>query len=190
MASGKSSPFQARDSDNGEAADEDVEYLEFTLENVDRTIDEVRPYMVADGGNCRVTAVDVATGEVRLVLEGACGSCPSSTETLRFGVERVLRDKFGPRFSKVVAEDESASAAAAVAAAVAGAGSRLSLETVEAMLRPLRPALQGLGAIVKVREVDADAGRVRVEYKGPPKLAHGVEMTLRESSLVREVLFV
>ncbi|KAJ1472509.1 hypothetical protein T484DRAFT_3423921 [Baffinella frigidus] len=40
---------------------------------------QVRPYLIADGGNCKVMEVDAATGDISLMLEGACGTCPSST---------------------------------------------------------------------------------------------------------------
>lgn len=53
--------------------------LEFTFANVDKVLDEVRPYLQADGGNVAVVEVDKATRGVKLLLEGACGSCPSST---------------------------------------------------------------------------------------------------------------
>ncbi|CAM9833168.1 unnamed protein product, partial [Phaeothamnion confervicola] len=57
--------------------------LEFTMENVDRVLDEVRPYLIADGGNCRVVGVDAEAMTVSLALQGACGSCPSSTMTMK-----------------------------------------------------------------------------------------------------------
>lgn len=48
--------------------------LEFTRENVDKVLDEVRPYLISDGGNVAVDSVDVDTQTVYLVLEGACGT--------------------------------------------------------------------------------------------------------------------
>ena len=53
--------------------------IEFTKENVDKVLDEVRPYLIADGGNVEVVSVDEFTRSVSLSLQGACGSCPSST---------------------------------------------------------------------------------------------------------------
>ena len=47
-----------------------------TLENVERTLDELRPYLMADGGNVEVVEIDGPIVKVR--LQGACGSCPSS----------------------------------------------------------------------------------------------------------------
>ena len=51
--------------------------LEFTVDNVDKTLDEVRPYLISDGGNVKVVSVDPASFGVELQLQGACGSCPS-----------------------------------------------------------------------------------------------------------------
>ena len=51
--------------------------LPFTVENVDKTLDEVRPYLISDGGNVKVVGVDPETFGVELQLQGACGSCPS-----------------------------------------------------------------------------------------------------------------
>jgi hypothetical protein len=41
-----------------------------------------------------------------------------------------------------------------------------------------------------VREVDLSEGRVTIEYKGPQKLTYGLELTLKENPLIRQVVFV
>ncbi len=64
--------------------------MELTVENVETVLDELRPYLMSDGGN--VELVDIDGPIVKLRLQGACGSCPSSTMTLRMGIERRLRD--------------------------------------------------------------------------------------------------
>jgi Fe-S cluster biogenesis protein NfuA len=66
------------------------EALTLTSENVETVLDTLRPYLMADGGN--VELVDIEGPVVKLRLQGACGSCPSSTMTLRMGIERKLRD--------------------------------------------------------------------------------------------------
>ncbi len=54
-----------------------------------KALDEVRPYLQADGGDIEfVNYTDDGVVEVR--LQGACGSCPMSTMTLRAGVERAI----------------------------------------------------------------------------------------------------
>ena len=64
--------------------------LALTSENVEQVLDELRPYLMADGGNVELVEIDGPT--VKLRLQGACGSCPSSTMTLRMGIERRLRE--------------------------------------------------------------------------------------------------
>jgi Fe-S cluster biogenesis protein NfuA len=51
-------------------------------------LDKLRPFLQRDGGD--VELVDVENGVVKLRLMGACGSCPSSTITLKAGIERAL----------------------------------------------------------------------------------------------------
>lgn len=67
-----------------------AEALTLTNENVETVLDELRPYLMADGGN--VELVDIDGPVVKVKLNGACGSCPSSTMTLRMGIERKLRE--------------------------------------------------------------------------------------------------
>ena len=65
--------------------------LALTSENVETVLDEMRPYLMADGGNVELVEIDGPI--VKLRLQGACGSCPSSTMTLKMGIERRLREK-------------------------------------------------------------------------------------------------
>ena len=76
----------------------DMQTLALTSENVETVLDELRPYLMADGGNVELVEIDGPT--VRLRLQGACGSCPSSTMTLRMGSERRLRE-FIPEIAEV-----------------------------------------------------------------------------------------
>lgn len=55
-------------------------------------IDEIRPYLQGDGGDCELIAVD-DDGTVHLRFVGACGGCPSSTATLKMGIENFLKEK-------------------------------------------------------------------------------------------------
>jgi Fe-S cluster biogenesis protein NfuA len=54
-------------------------------------LDKLRPFLQRDGGD--VELVDVEDGVVKLRLMGACGSCPSSTITLKAGIERALMEE-------------------------------------------------------------------------------------------------
>jgi Fe-S cluster biogenesis protein NfuA len=65
--------------------------LPLTAENVEMVLDEVRPYLMADGGNVVLHEID--GNVVRLKLQGACGSCPSSVTTMKMGIERRLMEK-------------------------------------------------------------------------------------------------
>jgi Fe-S cluster biogenesis protein NfuA len=64
--------------------------LALTPDNVEQVLDELRPYLMADGGNVELVEIDGPI--VKLRLQGACGSCPSSTMTLKMGIERRLRE--------------------------------------------------------------------------------------------------
>jgi Fe-S cluster biogenesis protein NfuA len=70
-----------------------------TIPNVERVLDELRPYLMADGGNVEIVEIDGPVVKVR--LQGACGSCPSSTMTLKMGIERKLREAI-PEVSEVI----------------------------------------------------------------------------------------
>lgn len=67
-----------------------MQTMELTNENVETVLDELRPYLMSDGGNVELVEIDGPI--VKLRLQGACGSCPSSTMTLKMGIERRLRE--------------------------------------------------------------------------------------------------
>ena len=61
-------------------------------EKVEKALQEIRPYLQAEGGD--VELVDVTQeGVVKLRLKGACGACPMSTYTLKLGIEQKLKEK-------------------------------------------------------------------------------------------------
>lgn len=72
--------------------------MELTTDNVETVLDTLRPYLMSDGGNVELVELDGPI--VRLRLQGACGSCPSSTMTLRMGIERKLRESI-PEIAEV-----------------------------------------------------------------------------------------
>ena len=55
---------------------------------------EVRPVLLADGGD--VELYDVDGDRVQVILQGACGSCSSSTETLKYAIEARLQERILP----------------------------------------------------------------------------------------------
>jgi Fe-S cluster biogenesis protein NfuA len=72
-----------------EASTDDA--LALTEENVEAVLDEVRPYLMSDGGDVELCEIDGLI--VKLRLKGACGSCPSSMMTMKMGIERKLMEK-------------------------------------------------------------------------------------------------
>jgi Fe-S cluster biogenesis protein NfuA len=58
-------------------------------EEVESVLETLRPMLIQDGGN--VELVDIEDGIVKVRLVGACSSCPSSTLTLKMGIEKALK---------------------------------------------------------------------------------------------------
>ncbi len=71
-----------------------------TPEAVDKVLDEVRPYLMADGGDVEVAAVE--NGNIYLTLQGSCSSCASSSVTMKMGIERALKAAYGDRLKEVI----------------------------------------------------------------------------------------
>jgi Fe-S cluster biogenesis protein NfuA len=60
---------------------------------VEKVIEVIRPAIQADNGDIVLHDVDEGTGVVSVELTGACVSCPASTQTLKAGIERILKDR-------------------------------------------------------------------------------------------------
>ena len=116
--------------------------LPLTLDNVEAVLDEMRPYLLADGGNVAVQGID--GGVVRLELQGACGSCPSSSMTMRMGLERGLREKI-PEIVDVEQVEPD--------------GPQLTEEGVEGVLDEIRPFIKMAGGTVRLRPLALWGGR-------------------------------
>ena len=69
-------------------------------EDVKSAINEIRPFLQADGGDVEYIGMDGDVVKVR--LKGACGGCPMATMTLKNGIETAVRKKV-PGISSVVA---------------------------------------------------------------------------------------
>jgi len=59
-------------------------------EAVEKALEEIRPFLKADGGDIRLVGIEGST--VRVQLTGACSGCPFSTFTLKQRVEKKLRE--------------------------------------------------------------------------------------------------
>jgi Fe-S cluster biogenesis protein NfuA len=119
--------------------------LAFTSENVDKVLDEVRPYLISDGGNVAVERVDQKEMNVYLKLEGACGSCASSTVTMKMGIERVLRENFPDLKEVLQVEDDPESKP-----------TELTYQAVEDEVNRLKTAIIAMGGLVGTYIVVSD----------------------------------
>ncbi|KAL2906742.1 NifU-like protein 2 chloroplastic, partial [Bienertia sinuspersici] len=133
--------------------------LPLTEDNVESVLDEVRPYLMADGGNVAVHEID--GNVVRLKLQGACGSCPSSVTTMKLGIERRLMEKIPEIVAVEAIPDEET-------------GLELNEDNIEKVLEEIRPYLVGAaGGALEL--VGIEEPIVKVKITGP---AAGV-MTVR-----------
>ncbi len=62
-------------------------------QQVEETIEVIRPALQADGGDIVLRDVNEETGVVTVTLVGACGTCPASGNTLKAGIERIMKDR-------------------------------------------------------------------------------------------------
>lgn len=72
--------------------DSHFENLDDTSKEIVNILEEyVKPAVASDGGNIQFIAYDADTKNVRVMLQGACSGCPSSTFTLKNGIENMLK---------------------------------------------------------------------------------------------------
>jgi NFU1 iron-sulfur cluster scaffold homolog, mitochondrial len=95
--------------------DDDDEIVAMIKELIESRI---RPAVQEDGGDIRYVSFDEETGLVTVQLAGSCVGCPSSSVTLKNGVENMLMH-YIPEVKSVVAEEEAAEADSNEQAAVA-----------------------------------------------------------------------
>jgi Fe-S cluster biogenesis protein NfuA len=61
----------------------------------------VKPAVASDGGNIVFQSYDQETKNVNVILQGACSGCPSSTVTLKSGIENMLKEMLPGMISEV-----------------------------------------------------------------------------------------
>ena len=67
-----------------------------------KIIDEnIKPAVASDGGNILFESYETNTKKVNVILQGACSGCPSSTITLKSGIETMLKDMLPGKISEV-----------------------------------------------------------------------------------------
>ena len=71
---------------------EDRDYSEIEKEIISILNEYIRPAVEGDGGNIAFDSYNTNTKTVKVILQGACSGCPSSTVTLKNGIENMLRE--------------------------------------------------------------------------------------------------
>ncbi len=74
-----------------------------SLEIIDILEEYVKPAVASDGGNILFQSYEPDTKKVNVILQGACSGCPSSTFTLKNGIETMLKNMMGDKVNEVVA---------------------------------------------------------------------------------------
>ncbi|KAL8452963.1 hypothetical protein Emag_002049 [Eimeria magna] len=97
-------------------AEEDTELFESIKETLNH---RVRPMLQSDGGDLEVLRFDRERGELYVHLLGSCRGCPSSTVTVKRGMEQMLRYYYPEQQEAAAAAAAATSAAAAAAAGIA-----------------------------------------------------------------------
>jgi Fe-S cluster biogenesis protein NfuA len=68
--------------------------------NVEKALDEIRPFLQSDGGDITLVSID-NENSVKVRLEGACIGCSVNQMTLKSGVEMTIK-KYAPQIEEVV----------------------------------------------------------------------------------------
>ena len=80
------------------------EKLDDTSKNIINILEEyVKPAVASDGGNIEFKSYNEESKKVEVILQGACSGCPSSTFTLKNGIENMLKEMLNDQNISVVA---------------------------------------------------------------------------------------
>jgi Fe-S cluster biogenesis protein NfuA len=83
---------------------ENFDKLDVTSQQIINILEEyVKPAVQADGGNIAFESYDETTKTAKVILQGACSGCPSSTFTLKSGIENMLKSMLNDESIKVEA---------------------------------------------------------------------------------------
>jgi len=121
--------------------DNEDELLELTWDNVEMVLDTMRGFLIDDGGNVAIQEIDGPI--VKLELQGACGTCPSSTQTLKMGLERGLKEKI-PEIQEVIQAMPE--------------GPPLEIEQIDIVLDGVRPFLDVAGGSIECDRIEGEGG--------------------------------
>jgi Fe-S cluster biogenesis protein NfuA len=83
---------------------QEFDTLDITSQQIINILEEyVKPAVQADGGNIAFESYDESTKTAKVILQGACSGCPSSTFTLKSGIENMLKSMLNDEAIKVEA---------------------------------------------------------------------------------------
>ncbi|OAD45274.1 NifU family protein [Polaribacter atrinae] len=99
----KELPTEEKSTSENKVAEPQVQ-LEGISAQISDILDEyIKPAVASDGGNIAFRSYDEENKVVRVVLQGACSGCPSSTATLKNGIESLLKEMLPNQINEVVA---------------------------------------------------------------------------------------
>ncbi len=78
-----------------------IEFDDISKEIIKIIDENIKPAVASDGGNIMFESYDATTQKVNVILQGACSGCPSSTITLKSGIENMLKDMLPGKISEV-----------------------------------------------------------------------------------------
>lgn len=81
----------------------DIELDDVSKQIIDILEEYIKPAVAADGGNILFQSYEKSSKTVNVILQGACSGCPSSTITLKNGIENMLKQLIPGKISEVVA---------------------------------------------------------------------------------------
>lgn len=95
--------LQKQNTNTPEAQLEDTNLDDISKQIIDILEEYVKPAVASDGGNILFKSYEEDTKTVNVILQGACSGCPSSTYTLKNGIETMLKNMMGDMVNEVVA---------------------------------------------------------------------------------------
>ncbi|KPM31380.1 Nitrogen-fixing NifU domain-containing protein [Croceitalea dokdonensis DOKDO 023] len=78
-------------------------YDDTSKQIIDILEEYVKPAVASDGGNILFQSYEEDSKTVNVILQGACSGCPSSTFTLKNGIETMLKNMLGEKVNQVIA---------------------------------------------------------------------------------------
>ena len=92
-------PFLRVNVDEGHPLQAYEELDDISKEIINILEQHVKPAVASDGGNIMFDSYDAENKTVQVILQGACSGCPSSTFTLKNGIEAILKEMMGDKIN-------------------------------------------------------------------------------------------